>query len=65
MLTPCSCLNKEDELVDVKELPLSKYISVRKHVSTIHSASDLTLVQMKIVNVLLYAAFDDLLTRDV
>lgn len=42
----------------------NKVAELKKHVSTIHCANALTLLQRKIANALLYHAYDDLLLQD-
>lgn len=42
----------------------SKKLELKKHVAFIHCSNHLTLLQRKISNVLLYKAYDELMTRD-
>jgi hypothetical protein len=44
---------------DIQDLP-----QLRKHIAAVHVAGDLTLIERKIINVLLLNAYDDLLTQE-
>lgn len=51
-------------LKEVKKVDTSNPTLLNKHVSVIHSSGEITLLQRKIANGLLYYAYNDLLTKD-
>jgi plasmid replication initiation protein len=54
-------MGKLSNIIDVADLPADW--EVKKHVALIHSSGELTKVERVLVNVLLFNAYDDLLTK--